>query len=210
MSSCSHKTNMITVQTLQTILFLLLVNDIKCQCHICGEVGNSGLKYPLGYIKSERATCVGIAMKVYQQSLSDAACTKKERKFESCCNGTELDVTPVVKKTPNRPIYYEGPFPICELCAGGTYPTDASHVIHLLYLGASTCKEYYTAGKRGKIPTHLCDPLRFFAREPCGCRVTVTRSSAHRRRSKPVEDEIVLIGLLILLLLILVCAKCSN
>ena len=59
--------------------------------------------------------------------------------------------------------------PVCHLCPTGIYPRYPNHVIHMLYLGRGTCKQFYYAGLRGKIRNHLCNTLQFYAYEPCGC-----------------------------------------
>ena len=42
-------------------------------------------------------------------------------------------------------------------------------VLSVLYLGTDTCENFIKAGLRGQIPDHLCDPLKYYAYEPCGC-----------------------------------------
>jgi uncharacterized low-complexity protein len=64
---------------------------------------------------------------------------------------------------------YVGPYPACDLCRDGDYPNNTSMVINVLYLGAASCAQYYKYGLQGRIPTHMCDTIQYFAYEPCGC-----------------------------------------
>jgi len=92
-------------------------------------------------------------------------------------------VIPIVK--------YEGPYKICHLCRNGNFPADKHHVINMLYVGADTCENYYIAGLKGKILDHLCDPLRYFAYEPCGCK------SRTRSISETTDDQVEYMSLLL-------------
>lgn len=157
---------------------LLLINVVTAvsACHICGPIGNSGLKYPNGYVEQEKASCMEIVMKVFKKRVPQAECNRLQKLHEICCNGTKLSkaASNPSNKKPVR-VKYIGPHPKCHVCAGGSYPSDPSHIIHLLYIGASSCRNYYVAGREGKIPSYLCDPLRYFAQSPCGCK-TKSRS----------------------------------
>lgn len=135
-------------------------------CHICGSKGNNAVKYPFGEVPGEGITCVDAVMDNVR--VRKGLCEEVQRRYLICCNGTRLqrmveeeDVSPIVE--------YLGPNRVCDLCYNGVFPSDPSHVIHLLYVGASTCKGYYVAGLQGRIPNHLCAPLQFFAKGPCGC-----------------------------------------
>lgn len=59
---------------------------------------------------------------------------------------------------------------VCDVCKGLNV-TKPYMVINMLYLGVISCKNLYKAGMNGQIPRHLCDPLQYFAFEPCGCSV---------------------------------------
>lgn len=168
-------------------------------CHICREKGNKGLSFPLGYIPDAKKTCAEIATLIYKEPLTTSECKIQQTKYLICCNGTRLIPRPPSKVKPPQ-VVYKGPHPPCELCIGNGYPQDPSHVIHLLYIGASSCKNYYIAGKEGKIPRHLCDPLRYFAREPCNCPLKAVT------RSPPTETTIApMLTTLLTLTYILVC-----
>lgn len=137
-------------------------------CHICGKEGNVALKHPLGWIEKAHATCVEVTINTFKKTLSPKQCRVRQQEYKECCDGTYLP--PMPPNTPKIPrIPHVGPHPVCNLCKSKRYPSDPSHVINLLYLGASTCKDYFAAGLRGKIPKYLCDPLKFYASDPCGC-----------------------------------------
>lgn len=38
-----------------------------------------------------------------------------------------------------------------------------------LYLGSASCMQFWIAGRRGQIPTHMCDVVRYLSRSTCGC-----------------------------------------
>jgi len=164
------------------VKLLACVISIKAlkSCHICGSRGNQGLKYPLAYIETEKKTCAEIAVDVMKESgnlNANQNCKELQIKYKQCCDGTILTSTTPPRVTTLPPTSHTGPHRACNLCRNGDYPSTPSHVIHLLYIGASSCRNYYIAGKEGKIPTHLCDPLRYFAQDPCGCsKMIQTRS----------------------------------
>lgn len=64
-----------------------------------------------------------------------------------------------------------GLYSSCDICSGLNV-TNPSMVVNMLYLGVVSCKNLYENGIKGNIPTHLCDPLKYYCREPCGCRNT--------------------------------------
>lgn len=146
------------------------------RCHVCGKKGNNGLTQPMGYIPSAKATCVEIAINTYKKTdLTSSACSEMQKKFVKCCDGTKLPYKPAQKPNPPKTTHI-GPYPVCNLCQTGTYPKDPSHIINLLYVGQASCKDYYIAGREGRILPHLCDPLRYFAKGPCGCPKNAARS----------------------------------
>lgn len=57
---------------------------------------------------------------------------------------------------------------VCDICRGLNI-TNPNMVLNMLYLGVDSCDNYYKAGMSGRIPDHLCDPLRYYAFHPCGC-----------------------------------------
>lgn len=166
---------------IKTILLLVpVLAGTTNRCHICGKKGNTGLKFPLGYLESVDKTCAHHALQVY--SNPNANCPLEISRAAKCCDGSNLPPAPT--KPPTIPnIIKTGPQPVCHLCRDGSFPNDAHHVINMLYIGAGTCEQYWKAGREGNIPAHLCDPLMFFARDPCKCKPKTSspRSSTRSR-----------------------------
>lgn len=154
---------------IKTILLLVpVLAGTTNRCHICGEKGNSGLKFPLGYLESIGKTCAAHALNVFSNPHAD--CQIERTRAAKCCDGSNLPPAPTQRPTEIPNIIKTGDQPICHLCRDGSLPTDPHHVINMLYIGAGTCEQYWKAGREGIIPAHLCDPLMFFARDPCGCK----------------------------------------
>lgn len=143
-------------------------------CHICKN-GNKGLKYPMGLPRGENETCADIAIRISSFQASSPQCNEGALKFKSCCDGSVLPTRAIRPPTPPS-VKYIGPHPICHLCITGEYPQQTSMVINLLYVGSGSCKQYYIAGRQGKIIPTLCDPLRYFAQKPCGCPIPTKTS----------------------------------
>ena len=161
------------------------------------------MKDPLKYLREEKETCAGMAVKIARTVTTQNECVEKQEKYFGCCNATSMTSTLAPKIIEIPYTKYTGPHKVCHLCMDGSYPTDASHVIHLLYIGASSCRNYFIAGREGKIPTHLCDPLRFFAKDPCGCRAIKTRSG--KQQASPFDTaSIALLSIILLALGIIV------
>jgi len=150
-------------------------------CRICGKQGNLALKHPMAYIESEKNTCVGITVKTMKETSTKIACDNAQEKYKTCCNGTPPQGAPPPRVQQIPVVQHTGPFKKCNICRNADYPTDPSHVINMLCVGAGSCRDYYEAGQQGKIPTYLCDTLRFFAHEPCGC-------SSYRTFQRSVES----------------------
>jgi hypothetical protein len=62
-------------------------------------------------------------------------------------------------------------------------------VINFLYIGVGSCTQYFDNGMNGGIPRHLCDPVQFFANEPCGCRGASSNQSPANRPPPPVVPQ---------------------
>lgn len=140
--------------------------SLESKCHICGKQGNQGLKAPNGFINDQDATCAQIAVKVYKDLVN---CKEKQEQNAICCNGSKIQPKPPSPVATHPPVKHVGRYPVCNLCRSNHFPKDPHHVINMLYIGAGTCEQYWKAGLEGHIPTHLCDPLRFFADSPCAC-----------------------------------------
>ena len=163
----------------------LLALSLITGCHICGKAGNSNLKFPFGWIREDQKTCVQIAVETFKKSID---CEKSQARYKQCCDGTYISPSPPSFPPTPSPVAKVGSNKICNLCRENQFPLDPHHVINMLYIGAATCETYYYAGLKGQIPTHLCDPLRFFAENPCGCRPARTPNlnrSTSKSNSKP-------------------------
>jgi len=112
-----------------------------------------------------------IAMKIATSIKINSECVKAQTKCKFCCNGKKPEGEPCAKPPVAAPtVAHAGPCPKCNLCRNNAFPSDPHHVIHMLHVGAGTCEQRHFEGQKGTVPTHLCDPLRFFAYEPCGCK----------------------------------------
>lgn len=200
--------NLIRQVEMKVLIYLnLLIVGTAGQCHICGNRGNSGITSPTGIVAD--TTCNEAVLDIWKKSLTATECRTEQQRYKSCCDGSLLATRPPGKPTIPK-VTYEGPNPVCHLCLYKDYPSDPSHVIHLLYVGVDTCKNYYLAGLKGKIPARLCDPLRYFARAPCGCK-TQTRSVM----ASPADTTLVVTGVvggsvlfvIVLIICILICKK---
>lgn len=138
----------------------------KKGCHLCIG-GVEKLTQPNGYIERIGKTCAELAISTFNTiNPLTPKCIEIMNANAACCDGSKLPLPP---KAVIPSVRYEGPNPVCDICVGGGYPEDPHHVINVLYVGADTCKNYYIAGKKGRIPGNLCDPIRYFAKSPCGC-----------------------------------------
>jgi len=172
-----------STQGILSFAFLLLVqlsmnNAVTAQstCHICGTRGNQDIQFPDVVLQGVGKTCPAIALEVASSIKDDPdpdACASKQKEWSAlCCSGTRPNGSDRPQGLPpqNIPsVQYVGPDPVCNLCRDGDYPYDTSMVINFLYIGEATCAQYYQYAKEGRIQKHMCDTVKFFAYEPCGC-----------------------------------------
>jgi hypothetical protein len=92
-----------------------------------------------------------------------------DKSHARCCKPQLMPAIPQDPPPPPPQFVNDGPYKKCDICHGGGYPSVRSMVINMLYLGVGTCPQYYEWGQRGWIQDRLCQPLQYFAREPCGC-----------------------------------------
>lgn len=146
-------------------------------CRLCAD-GLGSLKYPNAVILPNGMTCLQMALDTSMGFNRDTpACKEQIEAWRQICCGDDrpIDVNitepmDLYWKPPNKnSIKYKGPNKKCDVCHDGKYPGAEGMVIHLLYLGAGTCPQYWQAGLEGAIPNHMCAPLQFFAGETCGC-----------------------------------------
>lgn len=135
-------------------------------CNLCGDGLEDVLRWPLYVVDPIGTTCAQLSIHI----AFSAQCDEDRSRYQNaCCGNTEQPaVAQTARVEPGSNIVNSGPYKTCNICKNGNYPTKAT-VINILYLAASTCTDYYDGGRRGQIPEYLCDPLQFFAFEPCGC-----------------------------------------
>lgn len=160
--------------TIILALALAMTPPVAPACHICGSAGNSALN-PHGVVGGR--SCATWVMTLYRQR-NETICQSNRVKFKSCCDGSNLKGAPTNAPTrqPVMSVFKTGPNPVCHLCVGKAFPAKPNNIINLLYIGQGSCKEYYFGGLRGDIPPFLCDPLRYFASDPCGCSSSPSRA----------------------------------
>lgn len=186
----------------QILLFSFLchtVTPVTPSCHLCGRAGNADLN-PRGVVKGR--SCAYWVMTHYKQR-NKTICQSLRSEFKACCDGSDLRRSPTVSPTkpPVWSIVKTGRNPICHLCIDGNFPRKPNNIINMLYIGQGSCKEYYIGGLRGDVPAFLCDPLRYFAGEPCGCgKTTPSRGIG----LEGFDEEITVINAPILILLLVI------
>jgi hypothetical protein len=140
-------------------------------CHICGQAGNSAMKYPNTLIGLSGKTCSEVLFETVK--ITDVSkCKTQQQKWSMCCNGKPPGSSTKPPKQEDIPnVVWTGPNKRCDVCRGGSYPSKVSMVLNFLYMGLGSCKQYYIKGREGKIPDHLCSVVQYYAWDPCGCGV---------------------------------------
>lgn len=169
-----------TTTTLFTLAVCLLLQvfsvDAAIPCHICGDAGNNAMKFPnivLANVAGGK-TCSDISLDVaINTPLGSSQCSAAQNQWKRCCNGLRpsgSERTTGLPADQQVPTFAKtGPNPICNICRDGDYPFVTSMVVNFLYVGEGSCAQYYMYGQQGKIQQHMCDPIKFFSYEPCGC-----------------------------------------
>jgi len=151
------------------ILASLFVAQASAICNLCPS-GVPGIRWPFDHIDEHGTTCSHKAIDMAKIQDNSGACQSEIAQFRpKCCSDRRPQQ---ILQAPTRPPVYSGPTgtnPSCDICRDGDYPSQKSMVITMLYLGSGSCAQYYDFGRAGFIPAHLCDTLKFFAYEPCGC-----------------------------------------
>lgn len=65
---------------------------------------------------------------------------------------------------------------LCDICVDGRVPR-LNNVMNFLYMGPGSCMQYWIAGRRGQIPAHMCDVVKFLSRTTCGCMIDQPKAS---------------------------------
>jgi len=150
------------------IIVLLQISSISAVCNLC-QNGVEGLHYPYAVVKSDGSTCTQLALDLalgYAEGTT--TCNQQIQAWRPICCGDnepiDVEVTEVFDQYPDiDSIETIGPYEKCNVCRDGDYPSASSMVITMLYVGTGSCPQYWKAGQQGLIPTHLCDPLQYFA-----------------------------------------------
>lgn len=148
--------------------------DARGLCNLCQD-GLKSLNFPHAIIKSDGTRCKDMAMMmpIYLDTESIECQEHKEAWRQICCGDDEpppVNITEILDKFPDPDdVINTGPFAKCHLCNNQNYPGSDSMVIHLLYIGPGSCPQYWELGQKGQIPPHLCDPLQYYADDPCDC-----------------------------------------
>lgn len=201
--------------TYLSLVFLTLFNNVDAQenplfgevqkqkdrndlCMLC-DGGLEGLQHPDAVIKNDGTTCTHMAMLLPMtlDAETDECLEEIETWRQTCCGDAEPEDVEVTEPTafyvPPDPddVVKTGPHDRCNLCKNGRYPPNEGMVLHLLYLGAATCPEWWSKGLQGDVPNHMCAPLQFFAQENCGCYATKSTPSASTRppSTSPGDDR---------------------
>lgn len=153
-----------------------VVKRVDTVCSLCGNVGelDDQLVHPLEYVDSKGKLCAQLMIELFPLHPNDPQCRSwRNSSHVRCCH--KVGLPSIVQDPPPPPPQYviDGPFGRCDLCLNGGFPGVTSMVINMLYVGAGSCAQYYEWGQKGWIQDHLCSPLQFFAREPCGCSNTI-------------------------------------
>lgn len=147
-------------------------------CSLCAHKGQSdlgvnALLHPNAFVDSKGKTCAALMVELFPLNPGDRSCFLNYTSHHARCCHVD-GAPPILQDPPPAPPQYtlDGPFKRCDLCLDGSAPTAVGMVINMLYIGVGSCSQYYQYGQRGWIQDHLCKPLQFFAREPCGCPVS--------------------------------------
>lgn len=161
------------------LLSSILVSALPVQadddlCLLC-KGGVYDLKYPNTVVTSDGSTCTTVSLLELALEYTPGS-TQCKQQIEAwrqiCCSGSEIAEVEytIMDNIPDiNNIRMVGDYPKCNICRDGDYPSESSMVINMLYIGYGSCTQYWKVGQQGLIPTHLCDPLQYFAYESCGC-----------------------------------------
>ena len=158
----------IRCRALLCVLFLPFTNGGSFSCHICGSDLDEQMKWPNAVIKADGTTCSLQSVNIAGYSGED--CEREQYFWSDVCCGDSEPRNVRVAPTPAPALGGRvGDNDECDLCIGGDFPSNTNMVLNMLYIGTGSCHQWYDTGKLGGVPNHLCDALRFFAYEPCGC-----------------------------------------
>ena len=158
-------------------------------CLLC-QGGVSGIKRPNYYVDEYQTTCMKVMMTAFRiQDSSSTECRWQIMQHRKTCCGDEEPppITQIVTAAPEYKVEKTGKFDSCDVCRQGNYPGKPGGIINMLYVGEGSCRDYYEAGRGGYILPHLCDTLKYFAYEPCGCQMTEIGNDANLGKAPPAD-----------------------
>lgn len=146
---------------------------ICCLCEDCDFVVSGREFSPVDELGT---SCYDVLLEMADDENDSApgnsACTTLQSKYRrTCCDASYSP--PEVAQAPTRAPVINLPFglePICDICPDGGFPDIPSTVLAILYIpGNPTCGILYEMGKQGLIEDRLCNPIRKYLFEDCGC-----------------------------------------
>lgn len=150
------------------LLFIILNTALsETPCSLC--LGVDQLKRPHTLVNSKGKTCAELMVNMFSLAEGPTCSKLKDEHYRRCCTSEPVDE--ILQESPANFVSTlpKGPYKKCELCYTKDYPFNTGMVINMLYIGVGSCAQYWEYGQSGWIPNHLCDPLQYFAYEPCGC-----------------------------------------
>lgn len=74
------------------------------------------------------------------------------------------------QKPQQNPQYDVLTYSKCEICRNARVPRK-NNIMNFLYIGQGTCMQYWLAGQRARLPTHMCNVVQFYSYHTCGCEI---------------------------------------
>ena len=143
------------------ILVLFHFDFAFSDCLLC-EDGVAGLKRPSFPVDNAGTVCAKKMHDVYLLDNGSEDCLWEIDEYrEICCGEEEPNPVPqTVTRPPSMSIAYVGPHPVCDICWNNKFPGTPAMVINMLDVGLGSCRQFFKAGREGKIVPHLCDTLQ--------------------------------------------------
>lgn len=158
------------------LVSLALADEEIGLCCLCDSCGPPLSGREMLAIDSQGTTCQQLVIDMADPTNSiqqgNQMCRQlKSQWYNHCCNPShipsQIAQAPTVSAGVNYP---SGPYPSCDLCINGQYPSqDLTMVAVLDYPNVNTCKELYWWAKQGNFEDRLCKPIQNYFSGPCGC-----------------------------------------
>jgi hypothetical protein len=75
-----------------------------------------------------------------------------------------------VKPPDVKPQFNVPSFSKCEVCRNMRVPRK-NNIMNFLYIGQGTCMQYWLAGQRARLQTHMCSVIQYYSFHTCGCEI---------------------------------------